>query len=241
MTTTLAVSPDAALPEPSVRPRMSRGFVIGLAVIAGLALAIRLWFVLVQYRHLPLAGDAYFYQLQARAIASGHGFVDPGRFYLRHVSTPGAAHPPLYGSFLGALDWLLGSGTVTIHRLESCLLGVVGVVVLGLTGRVVGGERVGLITAFIAAVYANLWINDGVLLSESMVVVVIACVLLAAYSYWRNPRVHIAVLLGAALGLGALTRAEILFLSPLLALPLMLRNRTRALKTPIGHLAVVPS
>ncbi len=240
MTATFTADPEAPTPEPvAARPRMSRGFLIGLALIAGLALAVRLWFVLVEHPDLPLAGDALFYQLQARAIAAGHGYVDPGRFYLLHISTPGAAHPPLYGTFLGALNWLLGNGTVTAHRLESCVLGVVGVVVLGLTGRVVGGERLGLIAAFIGAVYANLWINDGVLLSESMVVVVMACVLLAAYSYWRNPRMIIAVWLGVALGLGVLTRAEVLFLGPLVGLPLMLRNRANPLKTRIGHLAVV--
>ncbi len=223
----------------TARPKSSRQFVIGLALIALLALAVRLWFVLVQHPDLPLAGDAYFYQLQAKAIASGHGFVDPGRFYLLHVTTPGAAHPPLYGSFLGVLDWVLGSGTVTMHRIESTVLGVVGVVVLGLTGRVVGGERLGLITAFIAAVYANLWINDGVLLSESMVVVVLACVLLASYSYWRRPRPIIAMWLGIALGLGVLTRAEIIFLAPLVGLPLVLRNQAHPMKTRVGHLVIV--
>jgi len=53
------------------------------------------------------------------------------------------------------------------HRLASCLLGGAAVFVIGLIGREVFDERVGLLAAAGAVVYAHLWINDEMLMSES--------------------------------------------------------------------------
>ena len=52
------------------------------------------------------------------------------------------------------------------------LLGIAAVVVIGLLGYRLAGPAAGLVAAGIAAVYPQLWINDGVLLSESIVVLV---------------------------------------------------------------------
>jgi hypothetical protein len=77
----------------------------------------------------------------------------------------------------------------------------------------VGGPRVGLLAAAIAAVYPALWMLDASLRSESLYLPLIALVLLLAYqvSSWRR-----AALLGVAIGLAALTRSEAVLLLPLL-------------------------
>ncbi len=48
----------------------------------------------------------------------------------------------------------------------------------------------------LAAGYANLWINDEMLMSESMYVLATAVAVLLAYRFWDTPRVRTAVLMG---------------------------------------------
>lgn len=71
------------------------------------------------------------------------------------------------------------------------LLGTVSIVVIGLLGRRLGGSRVGLIAAGLAAIYPNIWINDGMLLTETVFILATATALLATYlylvSHWCSP------------------------------------------------------
>jgi 4-amino-4-deoxy-L-arabinose transferase-like glycosyltransferase len=90
----------------------------------------------------------------------------------------------------------------------TCVLGAVAVFVTGLAGREVAGPRVGLIAAAIAAVYPNYWINDTNGLSETLVILLVALTVLAAYRLWRQPSLGKALWLGAACALAGLTRAE---------------------------------
>src|SRR5258705_516337 len=76
------------------------------------------------------------------------------------------------------------------------------------------GTRAGLIAAAIGAVYPMLWINDGMLVSESMYVLIVGAILLAAYQLWESRATRDALLLGGAIGLGCLTRPEAIMLVP---------------------------
>jgi Dolichyl-phosphate-mannose-protein mannosyltransferase len=225
--------------------RPTRGFVVALAVIAVVAVAIRLFWVLVVYDHFEPGVDAIWYHWQGWTIAEGRWFIDPAPWYfpkpgggILRMSVPSAGHPPLYGLYLGLVSWL-GFWSVTAHRVASCLLGSGAVVMIGLAGRKLRTERVGLIAAGIAAVYANLWINDGLLLAESLAALLVAWILYAAYSYWHAPTWGRAAVLGLAFGLTALCRAEALLLAPLLALPLLLGMRRLPMATRVKMLAVV--
>ena len=137
---------------------------------------------------------------------------------------PSAAHPPLYSLYLSVYSWL-GFDTPLAHRLASCLLGVAAVVVIGLVARRIAGDRAGLVAAGIAAVYPQLWINDGMLISESMYVLVIAVTLLLTYRLWESRRWTDAAWLGAVIGLSALTRPEAVILVPLLGVPFLFSRR----------------
>jgi 4-amino-4-deoxy-L-arabinose transferase-like glycosyltransferase len=64
------------------------------------------------------------------------------------------------------------------------------------------------------------------LLSESMAIFTVAIVLLLAYRYWHRPSVARIAWLGAACGLAALARAELILLAPLVVLPLVWITRT---------------
>src|SRR2546430_1641034 len=90
---------------------------------------------------------------------------------------------------------------------------------IGVLGGGVGGERVGVIAAGLAAVYPALVMLDSSLRSESLYLPLIALCLLACYRLVDAPRGWGAGLLGLAIGLAALTRSEGAFLPPALAAP----------------------
>lgn len=193
---------------------------MALAVVGVVALAVRVAVVLVAQRHLELGfSDNYYYHWAGRALAEGHGFVNPFLWQRDGVFEPTAGWPPAYPAYLGAVS-ALGFTSVLAHRLASALLGAVGAVLLGLVGWRVAGPRAGLVAAGITAVYPTLYVNDGMLLNESLYVPVLGLVLLASYAVWAQPTWVRAGLLGAAVGLAALTRAEALALLAFLVVPL---------------------
>jgi 4-amino-4-deoxy-L-arabinose transferase-like glycosyltransferase len=130
-----------------------------------------------------------------------------------HVAT--ADKPPLYPLLL-ALPSIVGWKTVVAHRVLSCLMGAALVAGVGLLGRRVAGERVGLVAASIAALYPLLVVLDGSVRSESLYAPLIAFMLLAAYRLADQPSTGRAVVLGALIGAAALTRSEALLLGVVL-------------------------
>src|SRR5262249_50919357 len=136
----------------------------------------------------------------------------------RAVMAPSAVHPPLFSLYLGMVS-RLGADSALAHRIGACVAGAAAVGVIGLVGRRLAGDRAGLIAAVIAALYPYFWINDAVGLSESLLALTTALVLLAAYAFWRRPTPWRAVAFGAAIALVALTRAAAGVLFAILALP----------------------
>jgi 4-amino-4-deoxy-L-arabinose transferase-like glycosyltransferase len=102
-------------------------------------------------------------------------------------------------------------------------MGAVLVVAVGLLGRRVGGERVGLVAALLTAVYPVLITLDGSVRSESLYAPLIALTLLAAYRLVDRPGFGRAALLGLCVGLATLTRSEALLLAGLLLVLVALR------------------
>jgi 4-amino-4-deoxy-L-arabinose transferase-like glycosyltransferase len=173
-----------------------------------------------------IGGDPGYYHYQANALAKGLWFVDPWSWALRDAGVhAGAEHPPLYTLFL-SIPSALGFDTFRQHMLAGTILGSFTCGVVGFAGRAVGGRRVGIVAAFIAAVYANLWINDALVLSETITAFVVAFVVWFAYRFWREPTMRNAMLLGFTLGLATLARAELIFYFPIVALPLVIGARS---------------
>jgi 4-amino-4-deoxy-L-arabinose transferase-like glycosyltransferase len=213
----------------------SKRFAGGVAVIAGAGLLLRVLYVLFDRRGIPVTGDAYFFHRAANLLADGKGFIGPYQLDLKGVTVQVADHPPAYIVYL-ALSSLIGFKGPTEHMLASCLLGAATVVVVAYAGRAIGGARVGLIAALVAAIYPNMFASDGMLLSETTAILASALVLLAWYRAPRNPW-KATVLLGALCGLAALTRAELVLLAPLLLLPRYLGARDRPWGQRIGLVA----
>jgi 4-amino-4-deoxy-L-arabinose transferase-like glycosyltransferase len=187
-----------------------------LALLALLALALRTAATLY-HRHYPVIGDALTFHLDAHWLASGQGFRQP------FIDVPTAEHPPLFICLLALFELLGASGFLG----QKLLLGGVGtatVVLAGLLGRAVGGERAGLIAAVLAAGYPLLWVVDGSLMSETLYGALVVASLLAAYAWARAPGASRAAALGALIALATLTSGEALLLVPLLGLGVIARE-----------------
>ena len=224
--TATVVDTDAATPDPK---RASRAQWWWLFAIGGFALVLRVVWVLVARRNFALHGDDFFYHWQANALADGMGFINPLTWKALHRIDPSAAHPPLYPLYLAIIS-KFGGTTPLAHRLASTVLGAGGVVLVGMVARRIAGPRAMLLAAFLAAVYPMLWINDGMLVSESLYIPLVALLLLMAYRLWDSRSWLDAALLGGVIGLAALTRPEAVMLVPLVGLPFLFVKSTGDLK-----------
>ncbi len=212
-------------PEARAGGRRSTGRVdrwtVAIALVALVGLA---WRVLYTYRlfrddhDLTDEGDAFLYSLAAQGTADGHWFEHP--FYGVHV----ADHPPLTIASLVPTAWLFGD-SVMAQRYTFCLLGAVAIVLIGLLARSVAGPIAGVAAAVVAAINPNLWMNDAVVMSETISTVLIAALLWAAVGLRRSPTLLRAGLVGALCGLTILARAEIGLFLPLLIVPTVLLAR----------------
>jgi 4-amino-4-deoxy-L-arabinose transferase-like glycosyltransferase len=225
----------------------SRRFRIALLLVLVVAGAVRTTFILAVARHDHTFYDAGYYELQARQIGKGHGYNDPFEFLpgAPHRSRPSADHPPLTvfailpvittGDRIGFAE----STTQLIVRFEMLLIGLAGIVLMALLARRLAGDAAGLVAAGIAALYPYLWVNDGLIMSESLAVLTVVGALLLTYRLAEDHRIRTALGLGLLCGLAALARAELILLAPLLALPLLRTCRDRPWSERLRPVAVV--
>jgi hypothetical protein len=209
---------DDDAPSSAGPGRASRTWWLALGAICLVALGVRVGYTFGWQHVETVAGDAYYYHHGANLLADGHGFVHPYAWD-DGVSMPGADHPPGYLVAL-ALPSLVGFTTIIDHQIFSCLLGTATVLLTGLAGRRIAGGRVGLIAAALAAVHPAIWLNDAALMSETLAILCVVVVIIAAYRAWERPSPRRFVEVGAAVGLATLARAEALMLVGLLTLPL---------------------
>jgi 4-amino-4-deoxy-L-arabinose transferase-like glycosyltransferase len=217
-------------------PKRSR-FTPALAAVALAGLAVRITYVLGWKNPVQPAGDPFYYHYAANMLVDGQGFLHPFALLKFHLKTPGADHPPGYILAL-AVSSLFGFRSFLDHQIWSCVISTMAVVAVGFTGRRIAGERAGLIAAVLAAAYPSFWINDGLVLSETLVLLLTTLAVLAAYRLWERPSPARAAVLGVAVAANALTRAETLLILPLIAVPLLLLDRRLAITRRIGLLVV---
>jgi hypothetical protein len=200
----------AAIVMQDVSIDSQRGFHRGLLVAVVLGALWRLGMLVVDKWDQPLLlNDSLYYSAQAQQLIDGHWFREI------FVDRPGAEHGPLTSFILAAVSWV--DHPLPWQRLMTVLFGIGTIAVIGLVGRRVGGPRVGVIAATIAAIYPNLWMNDGLVMSESLSMLLVASVLLVGHRSLTTAGWRVAALLGALAGLGALARSELALLVPGLA------------------------
>ena len=213
-----------------------------MAVIVAVGLTVRLTYLVFVVADNPLSGDAAGYHLAANLWADGLGFPEP----LRHlfggmdlvpvdgggttaIKTPighlerTAGHPPIWTIVLGVASFL-GATSIIAQQLVSVLMGLPAIVLMGLLGREVRSERLGLLAAALTAIYAFIWVNDGLLMAETPAIAAAAATILMGVRFQRAPTVRAAVVLGLVGGLAALTRAELVLFLPLVVGVVLIRS-----------------
>ena len=154
--------------------------------------------------------DSLYYSFQAKQNAQGEWFR------LVFTNGPGAEHPPLASLLMTPASLL--PHVESWQRATNTLLGIAVVPLIALLGQRLGGRRVAVIAAFVAAVYPNLWINDSLVMSESAAVFFVVLALLCAWRFQQRFDYRSAIMTGGVVALAALTRSELILLAPLLAL-----------------------
>lgn len=201
-----------------------RTFFGRLAAVAVLGVALRAAYLYGLANKVVGAGDWYFYHWQAQLIVQGRGFVDPWILLGTNQYRASAIHPPLYPLLLSGIYEIGGHSTLD-QRSLGLLLGTITLGLVGLLGRRVGGERLGILAALLYAFYPVMIAVDGDLMSETLYGPLIAGTLLCAFAVMDRPTTRRAILLGALIGLAALTRTEALLFLPFLVVPVVWRAR----------------
>ncbi len=221
--------------------RMPATFAGRLTLIAGLGALLRVLYVLLVLADNPLSGDAAGYHHAANLFADGAGFPEPLRHMFGGVDLivrdgaeiivgtpighlePTAGHPPVWTMLLGTFSFL-GAVTVLQQQVVAALLGVPAIVLVGLLGRELRSDRLGLMAAGLTAGYAFIWVNDGLLMAETAAIAAAAATSWAGLRFARDPSRRRAVVFGLVGGLAALSRAELLLMLPLLTTVVLLRS-----------------
>ena len=152
-----------------------------LLAIVLVSLAFRVAYVLAAKPGDELKGDQFYYSIQARLIADGRGFEEPF-----NDGAEAADHPPMTVLVVALVSWG-DSDPVMRQRLLMAFLGAGVVWLVGLLGMRVVGRRGGLIAAGLTGLYAAFWMNDGLVMSETLSALCIAGLLLAIYWYLERP------------------------------------------------------
>jgi hypothetical protein len=193
-------------------------------VAFGLAVAVRWAVTLRYYRDLPLGlTDNFYYHEQANLIADGEGFLNPFALLVGERAQT-AAHPPLYSIYL-ALWSLVGADSALWHRLASGLVSAAAVIPVALVANRLAGHRAAIAAGFGVALYPPLWMNDGLILSESLYVTLAALTIWQAHRVIDDPTRRRVLELTVILAAGALTRSESVLLFGVLLVPIVLRSK----------------
>lgn len=248
------MSERASRPEPIEAGSRRFWLILGLIVLVAFGARIAN-LALTQWDQAP-TGDARFYSETAKLLAEGRGYIDPFRYLegypdlterreLDHfgqpitvelppgLEQPTMSHPPAW-TFVLAGARFLGIDTPNQQRLLGVLFGTLGVGLIGLAGRELFGEGVGLIAAGIGAIYGFLILNDASLMSESLVVIFVPVATIVAVRWWRSPTLRMACLLGLLAGVGGLLRAELIMYVPLVLIGALFVRRFSWRRT-LGH------
>lgn len=206
----------------AVTPQSARPWLRPIAVVFALALLVRLVH-LWQWQQWPLmwapSMDAAYHDGLARQLVE-NGSLGKEPFY----------RAPGYPYFLGALYGLLGPSNQLTVRVVQMLLGSLSCVLIFLLGQRVADGRVGLAAGLMAALYGPEVYFEGelqlpvleVLLSSAMLLCVVSALRADATADSGRRATYWWLAGGLSLGLGAITRPNLLAYVPVLALWLCL-------------------
>ncbi|HEX6237192.1 MAG TPA: glycosyltransferase family 39 protein [Acidimicrobiales bacterium] len=200
-------------------PPLDRRTRLALAAIVAVAAVLRVLWGLSAEEPRELR-DPVLYMVLADNLADGNGYS----YGDGPSQGPTAYYPPGYPLFLGGLvslaDALPGSPTTfDIAIAANVVLSTILVLLIFSLGRRLAGAPVGLTAAAVAAVWPNLVFHSGVVLTETLFLVVLTTMFLVALAtpaVARRPGWLRVAAVGVLLGITVLIRPVSLVIAPLL-------------------------
>ncbi len=187
-----------------------------LGVVVAVGFVWRLGLLVVDKWDQELVfNDSIYYSAWAKQLTEGRFFREVFN------DLPTAEHGPLTSVLMAPLSWM--GDPVPYQRLVTVMCGTATIAVIGLLGRTVRSERAGIVAAVVAASYPNLWINDGLVMSESVSVLAVSAVLVSAHRVLVGGHrdVRSLAIFGGLCGLATLARSEVALFVPMFAVMLI--------------------
>jgi len=181
------------------------------------AVLVRVAYWLSKWDAGLLFNDSVYYSGQAVKLLHGEWFRDP------FFDLPGAEHGPLTSLLMAPFSG--GPDPVRWQRLVTVVCGIVLVWVLMRWVTEMATPRAGWIAGGIAAVHPNLWMNDGLVMAESVALVLMVAGLWMAWRRSNGPGRGGWWVPGVLLGLAALARSEMLLVAVVVAAWVVWRSR----------------
>ncbi len=176
-----------------------------LGIVLALAFVLRLGFGISRSGMEASADEAHWMRLAQHFVNLGPLHPDIGTY-----------RPPLYALFLALVFNVVGTDVEVVKVLQG-VLSTATCGLLFLIGRQVDGERVGLIAAVVGAVYPLFVFFAGVLMVETLLILLSVLSLYLTLRLQNEPSIRGAGTLGVSLGLGALCKPVMLAWAVLLA------------------------
>ncbi|MEO6987906.1 MAG: hypothetical protein ABI239_04590 [Aquihabitans sp.] len=216
---------------------------VAIAAVVGLVARI---VIAVQIPPDDLRGDSFSFMLLGRFI-NDHGTEKVSAYYPMVPQAYYGLVARLGGLHGSAGDGIFGLAGPRIFALSGALPGVAGIVAVALLARYVGGRRAGIIAAWLTALSPAVILASPRVMSESLVVPIVAAALLAWYRWNDRPTLGRAAAVTGLFSLLVLTKAEgIVVLLVVVAIGLIgtWRQRSDGAVAPrmagLGLVAVVP-
>jgi hypothetical protein len=194
---------------------------------------------------LPGVTDQISYHELAIRVVDGHGFsFATGWWPATRANQPTAHWSYLYVLFLAAIYSVAGAAPLVARLVQAVLVGILHTLLVWRIGRRVFGPAVGIVSASVTAVYGYFVYYAGALVTESLYILALLWVLDIATALAFAAKVPLKpegqvrlkadttygkwILLGVALGLGAVLRQVFILIVPIilcwLAWQLMMRR-----------------
>lgn len=164
-----------------------------IALLLGVALAVRLFYWLVLTPDYSPERDADHYVAIARYLAGGDGFAAHFPGTVLHAT---AFRPPLYPALLGTVFAVFGE-SVGAGRVLNLVLGLGVVLLTDQLGRRLGGPVAGFVAAALVGLSIPIAVNDVTTLTEPLSLLLIAAtfvLLLDRHPHWAGLTTALLVL-----------------------------------------------
>jgi 4-amino-4-deoxy-L-arabinose transferase-like glycosyltransferase len=175
----------------------------------------------------PISGayDQVSYDTLAQSVLAGKGFSFPTNWYPFTLANEPTAHwSYLYSIYLAGVYAVVGHYPLAA-RLVQVLLSGLNIWLVYRIGRRLFGEWVGLVAAALTSVYAYFVFFNAALMTQTFYIIAVLAVVELALALIEHPTRRSWILLGIAMGIGALFRQTLLIFAPVAFASIILARR----------------